>query len=668
MRREVDHPCAARQGVAQSPLRRRLARDLDTSPAEEPGRRPDLPVRGGEGREAEALHEQVPGARRPEAGAGQPGIADSQQADVRRSLRSGQPAQRRRAGEIAHGRPFDQRRARAARVFQQLEREIAQSAVGSDAQGLVPAGEGAGLSQEHPGKTGHGGRRRRFPVGEGMVDGYHGVQDRTVGSEVAAADAAAADHPQVKVVLAQEVLQHGALSHPGAQGRRAEGDRRPPASPQGVQQVPGLGALGDLERPLAPALAGLAPVELAEGVHGGRVDRPLVAEVAGPPRPGDGGAHPLDLFQGALEMAEPAPQVAPGAGDPAEPLPRRPRPLGRAAGRRGGEAAAEDGLRLVQPPPLQQQPSEIEEILHLLRAVAALLGQAQGLAVGGLGAAGTLQVQVLGEAQVQPGVRERRRVPRLAPGLDPLAERGLGPHRVSQPAIQHPRIDQQGGPAAGVRLPARGQQTFIEVERLAVGPDLFQDHSLVEAGDPHLPGGPGLGSVADRQRFGPGMEVQSGRVAAGGDGQRPEVRQVDDLALRVPPPAVDLQGLAEIALGLARLPEPLEDPPQVVEGLRQRFGIPLRAAQAQGLAAVRHRRPVLPQVHLDDAGVVERRAHHGRVGRPHGRHHRVILLKRLLQPAGGMELDGMIDGWPGGEDGGGEEKRQGEGAEPPRNR
>ncbi|HSS52716.1 MAG TPA: hypothetical protein VLX28_27560 [Thermoanaerobaculia bacterium] len=141
----------------------------------------------------------------------------------------------------------------------------------------------------------------------------------------------AADHPEEEVLLAQEVLQHRPLSHLGAQGRRAEGAERGrllAAGSQDVQQVAGLGVLHDLQGPLAPALPGLAPVELAEGVHRGGVDRPFVAEVAGPPGPGEPRAHPFDLLQGVLEVIEAAAQIAAGAGDAAQPRARRPLSLG----------------------------------------------------------------------------------------------------------------------------------------------------------------------------------------------------------------------------------------------------------------------------------------------------------------------------------------------------
>ena len=201
-----------------------------------------------------------------------------------------------------------------------------------------------------------------------------------------------------------------------------------------------------------------------------------------------------------------------------------------------------------------------------------------------------------------------------------------------------------------------GQGLLVDVQGLAIGAHLLQDHPLVDPGDPDLFRGPGLPSVAAGEGGGLGMEVERRRVASGLQGEGPEVGEIDRLGLGVPRLPVELQGLQEPGLGLSRLPEPLQGHPQVVERLAQGRRVLLGAEPAQGLPAVRESGAVIPQVHLEGAGVVERRGRRRRVAAR--RHHGVVLPERLRQMAGGVEPDGLVD-----RGGRRQQQRQGQGRE-----
>ena len=357
-------------------------------------------------------------------------------------------------------------------------------------------------------------------------------------------------------------------------------------------------------------------------------------------------------------MAEGAGEVPPGAGDPAQALAGRPLSFRRAARRRGRQAAPERGLGLRQPALAEQQPAEVEEVLDLLRAVAARFRQPQRLPVGGLRLRRPLQVEVQGEREVEMGVREPRDIPGPAVDLDRLAENLDRPHRIAQVAVDHPGVDQQRGAAVRLQLSPGGQHLAVEIQRFAVRPHLVEHHPLVDPGDPPLLRRPRLAPVPRRQRRRLGVEVQRRRVAPGRHGQRSQVREIDRLGFGIPRPAVELQGFAEPPFGLRRLAQRFERQAEIVEGAADRLRVVDHTAQLQRPPAVRERRPVIPEVHPDHAGVAERRGRGRRIGAS-GRHHRAILLEGLLQPPGRVQGDGPIQRRARREGGGGgEEERQ----------
>src|SRR6185295_3890359 len=176
--------------------------------------------------------------------------------------------------------------------------------------------------------------------------------------------------------LAEKVFEDGSFPGPLADLGRSERNGRCPAGAQSVQQVPRLGPLYHFQSAcgaVSPAPAFHEP----EDVHRGRVDRALVAEVAGAPRLArEARPHPFDRAQRLLEVSQGAGEISSRHGGPAQALAGRPEPFRRAALLGRPKALPEGLLRFREAPARNEETTEIEEILDLLRAVAALPGQA----------------------------------------------------------------------------------------------------------------------------------------------------------------------------------------------------------------------------------------------------------------------------------------------------
>jgi hypothetical protein len=262
------------------------------------------------------------------------------------------------------------------------------------------------------------------------------------------------------------------------------------------------------------------------------------------------------------------------------------------------------------------------------------------------------------QGDVQPGVGQGGPVlPFERRGR--LPERLQSAHRVAEVPVDDPGVDLQGGAAPRVERVAFGQDLAVEVERLAEGAQPLQHDALVDAGDADLLGRPGLAPVPAGQPGGLGVPAHRLVVAAGGGGDQPQVGEVDHLALAVAGPAVDLQRLPEVPLGVVEPSEVLEHEPGVVERPRQARRVVQPLLEAQGLSAFGERRAVVAELGERDAGVAARQGGVLRAGRAR---HGAVGGDRLPELPLVVEREGVVEGLGG--EGGGEEGEEREVPEP----
>src|SRR6185295_12013283 len=144
--------------------------------------------------------------------------------------------------------------------------------------------------------------------------------------------------------------------------------------------------------------------------------------------------HPFDRAQRLLEVSQGAGEISSRHGGPAQALAGRPEPFRRAALLGRPKALPEGLLRFREAPARNEETTEIEEILDLLRAGAALPGQAERFHIRCFGLARPLEIEMERQPQVEKRVRKPRPIAQTLKGPDGFAEGGHGAHWISQVA------------------------------------------------------------------------------------------------------------------------------------------------------------------------------------------------------------------------------------------